>query len=90
MRKMMRKSDSKHSQETPEEELKRLRKEVARLEGKLEAQNQAANAKIVAAKAKMDEMRKELKKKEEPKPVFSKEQWSRILTRLKDIDTQSK
>ena len=38
MRKMMRKSDSKHSQETPEEELKRLRKEVARLEGKLEAQ----------------------------------------------------
>lgn len=89
MRKMMRKSDSKHSQETPEEELKRLRKEVARLEGKLEAQKQAANAKIVAAKAKMDEMRKELKK-EEPKPVFSKEQWSRILTRLKDIDTQSK
>ena len=59
----MRKSDSKHSQETPEEELKRLRKEVARLEGKLEAQKQAANAKIVAAKAKMDEMRKELKKK---------------------------
>ena len=88
MRKMMRKSDSKHSQETPEEELKRLRKEVARLEGKLEAQKQAANAKIVAAEAKMDEMRKE--KKEEPKPVFSKEQWSRILTRLKDIDTQSK
>lgn len=39
MRKMMRKSDSKHSQETPEEELKRLRKEVARLEGKLEAQS---------------------------------------------------
>lgn len=89
MRKMMRKSDSKHSQETPEEELKRLRKEVARLEGKLEAQKQAANAKIVVAKPRWTRCARN-SKKEEPKPVFSKEQWSRILTRLKDIDTQSK
>ena len=79
----MKRSDSKHNQETPEEELKRLRKKVAKLEGKLEAQKQAA-------KAKMEEMRKELKKKEGPKPVFSKEQWSRILTLLKDIDIPSK
>ena len=75
----MKKSDSKQRQKTPEEELKRLRKKVAKLESQKEA-----------AKAKMAEMRKELKKKEEPKPVFSKEQWSHILTRLKDIDTPSK
>ena len=59
----MKKSDSKQRQKTPEEELKRLRKKVAKLESQKEA-----------AKAKMAEMRKELKKKEEPKPVFSKEQ----------------
>lgn len=75
----MKRSDSKHSQETPEEELKRLRKQVAKLERKSEAD-----------KAKIEAMRKELKKKEEPKPVFSKEQWKRISSLLKDIDTQSR
>ncbi len=63
MRKMMRKSDSKHSQETPEEELKRLRKEVARLEGKLEAQKQAANAKIVTPKPRWTRCARNSKKK---------------------------
>lgn len=75
----MKKSDSKHSQETPGEELKRLRKKVAKLERKNEAD-----------KAKIEALRKELKKKEEPKPVFSKEQWKRISSLLKDIDTQSR
>lgn len=75
----MKKSDSKTSHETLEEELKRLRKKVARLERKNEA-----------AKTKIEDMRRELKKKEEPKPVFSKEQWMCISSLLKDIDTQSK
>ena len=48
----MRKSDLKHSQETPEEELKHLRKENARLKSQKEAD-----------KAKIEAMRKELKKK---------------------------
>lgn len=79
----MKKSDSKPSQETPQEELKRLRKENARLRTQMQAQKDADKAKIEA-------MRKELKKKEEPKPVFGKEQWKRISNLLKDIDTQSR
>lgn len=75
----MKKSDPKHSQESPEQELKRLRKEVAKLKARKEAD-----------KVKIENMRKELKKKEEPKPVFREGQWKRILTRLKDIDTPSK
>ena len=82
----MKKSDSRHTHETPEEELKRLRKENA----KLKAQKEADKAMIEAVKSKMEKMRKELKKKEEPKPVFGKEQWKRISSLLKDIDTQSK
>lgn len=79
----MKKSDSKPSQETPQEELKRLRKENARLRTQMQAQKDADKAKIEA-------MRKELKKKEEPKPAFGKEQWKRISNLLKDIDTQSR
>lgn len=79
----MKKSDSKPSQETQQEELKRLRKENAKLRNQMQAQKEANKAKIEA-------MRKELKKKEEPKPVFSKEQWKRISNLLKDIDTQSR
>lgn len=79
----MRKSDSKHSQETQEEELKRLRKENSKLRRQMQTQKDADKAKIKA-------MRKELKKKEEPKPVFSKEQWKRISSLLKDIDTLSR
>ena len=75
----MKRSDSKHSQETLEEELKRLRKENAKLKSQKETD-----------KAKIEAMRKELKKKEEPKPVFSKEQWKRISSLLKDIDIQSR
>lgn len=75
----MKKSDSKLCQETPKEDLKRLRKENAKLKSQKEAD-----------KAKIEAMRKELKKKEEPKPVFSEEQWKRISNLLKDIDTQSK
>lgn len=80
----MKKSNSKRGQETPQDELKRLRKENA----KLKKQQEATKAKMDATKSKMDKMRKELKKKEEPKPVFSKEQWKRISTLLKDINTR--
>ena len=48
----MEKADLKNSNETPEEELKRLRKENSRLK-----------AKNAADKAKIENMRKELKKK---------------------------
>lgn len=56
----MKKSDSKNSQETPEEELKRLRKKVARLERKNEA-----------AKTKIEDMRRELKKKKKSRSQCS-------------------
>lgn len=48
----MKKTDLNHSGETPEQELKRLRKENAKLKAKQEAD-----------KAKIAEIRKELKKK---------------------------
>lgn len=48
----MKKSDSKPNKETQEEELKRLRKENAKLKSQKEAN-----------KTKMNEMKKELKKK---------------------------
>lgn len=48
----MKKSDSKSSKETPEQELKRLRLENAKLKAKQEAD-----------KAKIEQLRKELKKK---------------------------
>lgn len=75
----MKKSDQNPSPETPEQELKRLRKKVAQLERRDETN-----------RSKIEVLRKELKKKEEPKPIFSKEQWKCILNLLEDIDTQSK
>lgn len=70
----MKKSDSKSSKETPEQELKRLRLENAKLKAKQEAD-----------KAKIEQLRKELKKKEDPKPKLTDEQREQLLTLFRDI-----
>ncbi len=59
----MRKSGSDTPKETPEEELKRLRKENARLKSQKEAD-----------KAKISDLKKELKKKDVPTITVSEEQ----------------
>ncbi len=50
----MKKSDSKSTKETPEQELKRLRKENTKLKSKL-------NSQIEADKAEIKKLKKELK-----------------------------
>lgn len=82
----MKKTDSNSSKETLEQELKRLRKENARLK----AEREAAKAKMEADKAKIAKIRKELKKKEEPKQTKADELIQSILSRLPDIDSQFK
>lgn len=72
----MKKSGSKPNTETPEEELKRLRKENAKLKSQK-----------MADKAKMDEMRKELKKKDVPTVTITEEQRKLLSNLFPDIDT---
>ena len=63
----MKKSDSKPSKETPEQELKRLRKENAKLERQsaaMDAENKKLKAELKAENKKLKaELRKERKKK---------------------------
>lgn len=72
----MKKSDLKPNIETPEEELKRLRKENAKLKSQK-----------MADKAKMDEMQKELKKKDAPIVTITEEQRKLLSNLFPDIDT---
>ena len=72
----MKKSDSKPYKETPEEELKRLRKELKQLKSRKQAD-----------KVKMDEMRKELKKKVVPTVKITEEQKKLLSILFPDIDT---
>ena len=72
----MKKSDSNTSKETPEEELKRLRKENS----KLKAQKEADKAKIL-------DMKKELKKKDVPTITVTEEQRKLLSSLFPDIDS---
>lgn len=76
----MKKSGSNTSIETPEQELKRLRKENSMLKGKLKTQKEADKAKIKG-------LRKELKKKDVPTITLSTEQRMLLLNRFPDIDS---
>ena len=72
----MKKLDSSHDKETPQEELKRLRKENKKLASQKDK-----------IKAKYDKTKKELKKKDVRKITLTEEQ-SRLLSSLfPDIDS---
>ena len=72
----MKKVDSKPHKETLEEEVKRLRKENAKLKSQ-----KAAN------EAKLKETRKELKKKDVKTVTVTEEQMELLSTLFPDIDT---
>lgn len=72
----MRKSGSDTPKETPEKELKRLRKENARLKSQKEAD-----------KAKISDLKKELKKKDVPTITVSEEQRKLLSSLFPDIDS---
>lgn len=73
----MRKSGSDTPKETPEEELKRLRKENARLKSQKEAD-----------KAKISDLKKELKKKKDVPTITVSEEQRKLLSSLfPDIDS---
>lgn len=72
----MKKSDSYTPKETPEQELKRLRKENAKLKTQKEAD-----------KAKIEGLRKELKKKDVPKITVTEEQRKLLSNLFPDIDS---
>ena len=76
----MKRSDSKPTKETPEQELKRLRKENSRLKSKLKSQKEAD-------KAEINKLKKELKKKDVPTIALSEEQRKFLSTLFQDIDT---
>ena len=72
----MKKLDSKQHKETPEEELKRLRKRVKQLEGK-EVKNSIT----------IKGLRKELKKKDVQKITMTNEQRALLSHLFPDIDS---
>lgn len=72
----MKKSDSNTPKETSEEELKRLRKENS----KLKAQKEADKAKIL-------DLKKELKKKDVPTITVTEEQRKLLSSLFPDIDS---
>lgn len=72
----MKKSESKTPKETPEQELKRLRKENKKLRSKKEAD-----------KAEIRRLKKELKKKDEPTLTLTEEQRKYLLNLFPDIDS---
>ena len=72
----MKKLDSKQHKETPEEELKRLRKRVKQLEGK-----EVKNTNTIKG------LRKELKKKDVQKITMTNEQRALLLHLFPDIDS---
>ena len=72
----MKKVDSKFHKETLEEEVKRLRKENAKLKSQK-----------AAKEAKLKETRKELKKKDVKTVTVTEEQMELLSTLFPDIDT---
>ena len=76
----MKKSGSNTPKETPEEELKRLRKENFKLKSKLKSQKEAD-------KAKISDLRKELKKKDVPTITVTEEQRKLLSSLFPDIDS---
>ena len=74
--KAMKKVDSNPHKETLEEEVKRLRKENAKLKSQKEAKE-----------AKLKETRKELKKKDVKTVTVTEEQMKLLSTLFPDIDT---
>lgn len=72
----MKKLDSKQHKETPEEELKRLRKRVKQLEGK-----EVKNTNTIKG------LRKELKKKDVQKIIMTNEQRALLSHLFPDIDS---
>lgn len=72
----MKKLDSKQHKETPEEELKRLRKRVKQLEGK-----EVKNTNTIKG------LRKELKKKDVQKTTMTNEQRALLSHLFPDIDS---
>lgn len=72
----MKKLDSKQHKETPEEELKRLRKRVKQLEGK-----EVKNTNTIKG------LRKELKKKDVQKITMTNEQRALLSYLFPDIDS---
>ena len=72
----MKKLDSKQHKETPEEELKRLRKRVRQLEGK-----EVKNTNTIKG------LRKELKKKDVQKITMTNEQRALLSHLFPDIDS---
>lgn len=72
----MKKLDSKQHKETPEEELKRLRKRVKQLEGK-----EVKNTNTIKG------LRKELKKKDVQKITMTNEQRALLSHLFTDIDS---
>ncbi len=72
----MKKLDSKQHKETPEEELKRLRKRVKQLEGK-----EVKNTNTIKG------IRKELKKKDVQKITMTNEQRALLSHLFPDIDS---
>ena len=78
----MKKSESTSRKETPEEELKRLRKENKSLKSNLGK----VNDKLKQTKSKLKQTKAELKKKDVTKPTLSKEQKELLSTLFLDID----
>lgn len=76
----MKKSGSDTTKETPEQELKRLRKENAKLKSKLKTQKDAD-------KAKIKDLKKELKKKDVPTTTISEEQRKLLSNLFPDINS---
>lgn len=72
----MKKLDSNHPGETPEQELRRLRKENAKLKAAREED-----------KARLAEIRKELKKKDVRKVTLTDEQMKFLSSLFPDIDS---
>ena len=78
----MKKSESISRKETPEEELKRLRKENKSLKSNLGK----ANDKLKLTKSKLKQTKAELKKKDVTTTTLSKEQKELLSTLFPDID----
>lgn len=78
----MKKSESTSRKETPEEELKRLRKENKSLKSNLGK----ANDKLKQTKSKLKQTKAELKKKDVTTTTLSKEQKKLLSTLFPDID----
>lgn len=76
----MKKSGLNVPQETLEQELKRLRKENSNLKSRLKTQKEAD-------KAKIKDLKKELKKKDVPTITISEEQRKLLSSLFPDIDS---